>query len=131
MATILYCKNRENKTVKVWLFSYDMSTNQREFYKNAPHLFGVSGALQDLGFKAYATQKKVFVKQGRKKKEYDMLELFEKYGDAKVVILDKERGQKLTSLASDWVLNGVVKDYGDGDQLFLDVKYMKVIDYLL
>lgn len=128
MATILYCKNKEKKTVKVWTILHEPEENKRTFVKNAPHMFGTGGVLANLGFKAYATQREVFTKSGRKQIKYDMLELFEKFPNAIIVIIDHEVGGKYTSLAADWVSSGLVKDYGDGDQIFLDIKFMQFTD---
>lgn len=130
MAYNLYCKNREKKVVKVWTVTFDVDKNMRVMYKNAPHLFGVSGALADLGYKAYATQKECFKKDGRKRVPVDIKQYFEKHPEQTMIVIhDVKEMKKYTSMASDWLLHGVVQDQGDGDQIFLDIKYMKVIDY--
>jgi len=41
-----------------------------------------------------------------------------------MLILETDTGVKLQSTLDDWSLKGIVKDFGAGEQRFLNIKYM-------
>lgn len=122
MAT-LYCKNRDNKTVPVWNIIYNVDNGKTEMHKYKPHLMGSKA---DIGFNGYATQQICFVKIKKDKttKEYDMVNQFKKHPDTRIIIDDKDTGKVYESYGRDWMQYGRVANYGDGKQIFLDIKFM-------
>lgn len=55
----------------------------------------------------------------------EAFEVFEEKGIEKIILTEKETGQKWQSKVSDWKLFGRLNDYGHGKQWFLSLKYMK------
>lgn len=124
MVTV-FCKNRDNKTVPVWKIWYNVDNGMTEMHKYKPHLMGIKA---DIGYKAYATQQICFIKKsGKEIKQYDMMNQFSKHPDTRIIIDDKETGNKWESFGRDWAMYGRIADYGDGKQIFLDIKFMKQI----
>ena len=119
---IIYCKGKNNRRIKVWLLTYDVDAGETVLYKYKPHLMGIKA---DLPFRAYATQQKCFV---NKDKEIDMKRQFEKHPEVKIIIVDMDELKKYISYGRDWAMYGHLADYGDGKQIFLDIKYMKEIN---
>lgn len=122
----LYCKNRENKTVKVWEIIRNMDNGQFEMHKYKPHLMGSKA---NIGFEAYATQLVCFRKKQKGKPLHleNLHALFSRHPEVRVIINDRETGMKFESHGIDWTMYGRKADYGDGEQLFLDIKMMKRI----
>jgi len=58
--------------------------------------------------------------------QYDAFNDFLKKGIKKIVISEKESGNKWESETEEWFINGKVADYGHGKQVFLSLKYMNL-----
>jgi hypothetical protein len=56
-----------------------------------------------------------------------MKEKFFIHPDTRIIIDDKETGNVWESYGRDWNSYGRIADYGDGKQIFLDIKFMKKI----
>lgn len=109
---IVYAKTREGFKVKVGRFTRDENTGDYLFIKNRPHFMRVVGG--------YGIQKHV---EDESKKKWNLQDVFRTHKDLKIVITD---GQKTyISTASDWLEHYHHGNYGDGEQMFLSVDYMK------
>lgn len=114
---ILYCKAREGYKIKVGVLSKDVQTKQWVFIKHKPHLMRVIGING-----GYGIQRNIVDDKG---KEHDILNLFRKHPDTKVIIVDSDTGKSWFSKGKDWLEHQHKGNYGDGTQVFLSVDYMK------
>lgn len=60
--------------------------------------------------------------------QYDAFIDFEKEGIEKIQILERHTGHTWESKPSEWIANGKIADYGRGKQIFLSMKFMRMVD---
>lgn len=98
--------------IKVGTFRFDENTGEMVFIKNRPHYMRV--------LDGYGIQRHVEDEKGR---EWDLVREFGKNKDTVIRINDPQKGFYETT-AGVWMERGVAKNYGNGQQIFLSVKYM-------
>lgn len=109
---VVFAKTAAGFKVKVGRFTRDENTGEFLFIKHRPQLMRI--------INGYGIQKNV---EDENKKKWNLQEVFRLHKDLKIVIRDGEK--VLTSTAQDWLEHFHHGNYGDGDQMFLSVEYMK------
>lgn len=82
------------------------------------------GMIEDNTYTRSVNNEHYMVKEGGYGIQVDVMTKLVKYG-VKNVLLTTQKGTKLFSNLTDWVKHGHKKDYGNGEQLFLNTKFMR------
>jgi hypothetical protein len=115
---ILYCKTALKQKVKVGDLFQDLNTGECVFEKNRAHLMRVIGPNG-----GYGIQKELLTDANKK---VDILSIFQKNPNIKVLIKDVDTMKVWTSTAADWLEHQHKGNYGDGKQVFLATDYMQL-----
>lgn len=115
----LFCRHKGFK-VKVGTFVYNEFNGSWVFTKNKPYLMRIIGPRG-----GYGIQREVTDELGKK---HDIRELFKKYPETIVEIIDSVTGNWWKSKANDWLEHFHKGNYGEGNQIFLSVDYMNKIN---
>lgn len=115
--TELFCSSRLGYKVKVGTL-YKDEDNHWVIEKNAPHFMKIVGG--------YGIQRIV---EDKGKNKIDIKKLINRYPGMTLVFPLEKLGISYISKGSDWQLHSSHGNYGDGDQLFLSLKYMKTKKY--
>lgn len=118
--TILYCDSGRGWRIKVGrLFDKGERGSEKVFCKHRAHLMRVIGPRG-----GYGIQRHCFTDDNTK---HDLQAIFRSNPSMKIVIKDTDSDEKWQSEGLDWLEHEHKGNYGDGQQMFLSIDYMRRI----